>query len=350
MSFFATPRPAHLVQFNAGKCIREGNLLKPDLRKGVIYMDQSDDQLMHFYWKERKAAEPEEDLIIFPGEAEFVKVEQCTTGRVYLLDFKSSGQKMFFWMQNKVDKDAEHVELVNQLINDPQSATDEGARAAFEFEGDASADLIQALGGSHGSFNSEPYVHKIQDSPMHFLLTDLGSAQDNLLQFLQTAGGLGGTVPSLTRMGGSGPVDRDESGSETSITTEQLTQLRNVLAGTPVPDNMDCETEDASTHFQLEGVSLNALLDDSEIRSALFPFLSQQQRTESEIQEVIRTAQFQRALQALDIALRSHQLDSLLTHLGLNLATERHVESFLRALEEQARRRGQDSDAMDEDS
>ncbi|KAG0174886.1 adhesion regulating molecule 1 [Apophysomyces sp. BC1034] len=320
MSFFPTARPSHLVQFNAGKCIREGNLLKPDLRKGTIYMDQSNDQLMHFYWKERKATEPEEDLIIFPGEADFTKVKQCTTGRVYLLDFKSSGQKMFFWMQSKVDNDAEHIERVNQLINDPQSAMDEGSRTSFDFEGDSPADLIQALSGSH----------------------DLSSAQDNLLQFLQTAGGLGGAVPTLSRVGGDGPVDTIASRSQTNITTEQLSQLRNVLASTSVP-------EDESVLFELDSHSLASLLNDSEIRSALFPFLSEQQRTPAEVQEIIQNSQFQHALHTLAVALQSHQLDSLLTRLGLDLATERDVESFLRALEEQAERRSRDNDAMDED-
>ena len=41
-----------------------------------------------------------QDLIIFPGEAEFVTVSQCTTGRVFLLKFKDhSSRKFFYWMQ-----------------------------------------------------------------------------------------------------------------------------------------------------------------------------------------------------------------------------------------------------------
>jgi len=31
---------------------REGNMVKPDTRKGLIYLNQSpEDSLMHFYWK-----------------------------------------------------------------------------------------------------------------------------------------------------------------------------------------------------------------------------------------------------------------------------------------------------------
>ena len=40
-----------------------------------------------------------QDLIIFPDDVEFKHVPQCTTGRVYLLKFKSSSRKFFFWMQ-----------------------------------------------------------------------------------------------------------------------------------------------------------------------------------------------------------------------------------------------------------
>jgi len=40
-----------------------------------------------------------QDLIIFPDDVEYKHVTQCTTGRVYLLKFKSNNRKMFFWMQ-----------------------------------------------------------------------------------------------------------------------------------------------------------------------------------------------------------------------------------------------------------
>merc|ERR550534_834016 len=52
--------------------------------------EQGDDQLMHFKWKDRTTSTVEDDLIIFPDDVEFKKVSQCTTGRVFILKFKST--------------------------------------------------------------------------------------------------------------------------------------------------------------------------------------------------------------------------------------------------------------------
>ena len=62
-------------------------------------MYQSDDQLMHFTWKDRGTGNLEDDLIIFPDDVEFKAVPACTTGRAFVLKFKSSNKRMFFWMQ-----------------------------------------------------------------------------------------------------------------------------------------------------------------------------------------------------------------------------------------------------------
>ncbi|KAI9255241.1 proteasome complex subunit Rpn13 ubiquitin receptor-domain-containing protein [Phascolomyces articulosus] len=361
MSFFPTAqRPKHLVQFNAGKCIREGNTIKPDLRKGMIYMDQTDDQLMYFYWKERKASEPEEERIIFPDEAEFVRVTECTTGRVYSLNYKSSGEKLFFWMQNKSDeKDDEYVSRVNRLINDPQSAVLEqsgsGGSSAHtrmpgidvDFGDGAPPDMMQLLGNSPG-------IDRV--------------SRENIIQFLQTAGGLGGTIPSSVAAGGDGPVDQqhtEEHREETSdgdnnnntssqqqsstVNSEQLEQLRNILRGVQAPDN---QQSPLSLTDVLTTQTLTPLLNDREICSALFPFLPEEsERSPEEVRQVVQSPQFQQALATLSFALESGELGPLLTQLGLDPSAGTSVESFLRAIEQQARRREQErnNDAMDED-
>ncbi|EPB91844.1 hypothetical protein HMPREF1544_01352 [Mucor circinelloides 1006PhL] len=317
MSLFPTAqRNTHLVEFNAGKVIREGSTLKPDTRKGVVYMDQSDDQLMHFYWKERKAADPEDDFIIFPDEAELLRVNECTTGRVYILKFKSSSQKVFYWMQSKNDeKDEELVSRVNQLINDPQSAANDGSSrdGDLEYEGNAHSDLMQILGGGQGDL-------------------DMNMTQDNLLQFIQNAGGLSGNLSS-SLPGANGNV----------IAASKWNELHNTLANINIPE------EQASLDLgdALDADAVNAILGDSDIRSALFPFVSESsERSAEEIAQLVQSQQFQQRLQTLNAALQQDALSSIVDA----LETEKDIKSFLKAVKEQAKRKqNRDSDAMEED-
>lgn len=43
----------NLVEFRAGKMSLSGTTVTPDKRKGLVYIYQSEDSLMHFCWKDR---------------------------------------------------------------------------------------------------------------------------------------------------------------------------------------------------------------------------------------------------------------------------------------------------------
>ena len=67
-----------------------------------------------------------QDLTIFPGEATWKRVKQCTTGRVYILEFKED-RRLFFWLQEPSDeKDDENAAKINQYINNPPAAGSAG--------------------------------------------------------------------------------------------------------------------------------------------------------------------------------------------------------------------------------
>ncbi|KAG0287252.1 adhesion regulating molecule 1 [Dissophora globulifera] len=123
---------APLLQFKAGRCFREGdtNTVQPDPTKGLVYMEE-EDGLMHFYWKNRTTNTVDDDLILFPGDAELKSVPECTTGRVVMLRFKSSSQKLFFWLQ-EVNTDRDHIIL--QQANALISQGEEDGAGNFEDE------------------------------------------------------------------------------------------------------------------------------------------------------------------------------------------------------------------------
>ena len=55
---------------------------------------------------------------MFPGDAKFEKVKQ-SKGRVYLLEFSSTLQRYFYWMQeDDKEKDAERATNLHNVIND----------------------------------------------------------------------------------------------------------------------------------------------------------------------------------------------------------------------------------------
>ena len=54
----------HLMEFRAGKMkLNSDNWVYPDKRKGLVYIHQSFDGLMHFCWKDR-VTDKVEDVIL----------------------------------------------------------------------------------------------------------------------------------------------------------------------------------------------------------------------------------------------------------------------------------------------
>lgn len=142
----------HIVEFRAGRMNMVDKMVNPDNRKGLVYMYQAEDSLIHFCWRDRTTNKVEDDLIIFPDDCEFLRVEACKTGRVYVLKFKSSSRRLFFWMQDaKSDKDEEWCRRVNEVMNNPQSASTprsgEGGDLQYMLNNMSQQQLMQLFGG-----------------------------------------------------------------------------------------------------------------------------------------------------------------------------------------------------------
>lgn len=357
----------NLVEFRAGKMTMKGTTVTPDKRKGMVYIYQSEDSLMHFCWKDRGTGNVEDDLIIFPDDIEYKRVKQCTTGRVFILKFKSSTRKFFFWMQEpKTDKDEEYSTKVNNLLNNPPTPGSGGGGSGLP---PALAGLSEQLG----------------DGQLQGLLGNLD--QQQLLQLLSGYGGLGGhgglssagssisaptaASPTPTRVQSS-PGPRSTSSASSSGTTTprpatatpsvppapqsrptqprhavQLTDLQNILSNIQVPaenaEQASQENVDLSSVFTPD--SIMPLLSDPEFREQLAPFLpagEELPQSPTELSNTLRSPQFQQALGMFSSALQSGQLGPLMGQFGFNdevmgAARRGDMVGFVRAVQDSSR-------------
>lgn len=96
--------------------------LTADKRKGKIVLCM-EEGILRFQWLVRPSDDVDFSLMIFEGQAVWEKVPQCTDGRVYVLKFKDSNVKRFFWMQEpKDEKDEEYAKKINELISKPPAS------------------------------------------------------------------------------------------------------------------------------------------------------------------------------------------------------------------------------------
>lgn len=366
----------YLVEFRAGKMTLKGSTVTPDKRKGLVYIQQTDDSLIHFCWKDRSAGNVEDDLIIFPDDCEFKRVNQCTTGRVFVLKFKAGSKRLFFWLQEpKTDKDEEYCKKVNEYLNNPPIPGTLGS-------GGGSSHELSALGGEGG------------------LQSLLGNMSHNQLMQLIGPTGLGGlgglgalAGPGLASLLGSGvPATSSSSSSSRSqstaatpsstsaptrlgssqVPTTPITPSATVAPSpTPTPSTpagpaLSAGATSPSQPIQLsdlqsilatmnvptsgQGVDLASVLTpevmapilaNAEVQQRLLPYLpsgeSFLQSTE-ELQNTLTSPQFQQAMSMFSSALESGQLGPLMNQFGLpteavEAANKGDVEAFAKAME-----------------
>ncbi|KAG0015119.1 hypothetical protein BGZ80_010037 [Entomortierella chlamydospora] len=295
-----------LLEFKAGRCFR---VTGTDTVK-LVYLER-EDGLMHFYWKNRETQEVQEDLILFPGDAEFSFVPQCTTGRVALLRFKSSSQKMFYWLQEaSTARDQIILEQVNALIH------------------------------TEGDEDNEEFLE--EDVAMEGVEDETNTATSAAI-----AASAAGEVAPSAAFAPAAPVSSSSTpgpSGGSSLTTQQMAQLRHLLGGIKVPPGGGSGAAYTQrSNLRLDHIltpgAVAPLLSNPQICEALFPHLPESSaRTPEEIQAIVRTPQFSQALVSLSTALESGQLGPLLRQFGLGPNAGDGVEGFLSAIQEQVKK------------
>jgi len=287
---------SNLFQFRAGRMSMNGTTVSADKRKGYVQIFQSTaDDLMHFVWKERTSNTNEIDLIIFPDEATFKRVTQCTTGRVYLLELAQTKKRYFFWSQEpNEEKDAEIETKVNQLLNPPP-------------------DNQQA------------------------------SIQQQLLALV------GRGIQSNATSSSSATTTSSNTATTQPIQIDLAEILRNIRPPQQGRDQTQTQQPaqgQGSTPVLTPEVVL-PFLSNPVIAVTLRPFLPEEIRSTQDLTSLAHNPQLQQALENINSVLQSDNASSLLGQLNLEPSAASGVLSFFQAIQRQTEKENSEEDKRD---
>lgn len=348
----------HLVEMRAGKMNMKGRMIYPDKRKGLLYVYQSEDSLMHFCWQDRSTGIVEDDLIIFPDDCEYVSVPQCTTGRVYLLKFKSSSRKFFFWLQEpSPDKDEENCKRINEILNNPASITQSGGGQEQDLQSLLNSmshtQLVQLFGngqmgglssllgtirgpgsGSARTSTTPAITHRnIPSTPT--TPANTATTQSPAVTTPQNAQTTPATPNAPAPQRTIGRRSNNATASDNFLQPIQLSDLQSFLQD--ISPNVQ-QSVDLSTALTTE--SLNSVLSSPEALQQLqnhLPPVDGENAQES-LRTTIASPQFQNAVSQFSSALQSGQLGPVVSQLSVNseavaAASQGNMQEFVKALE-----------------
>ncbi|KZS93577.1 adhesion regulating molecule [Sistotremastrum niveocremeum HHB9708] len=291
-----------LLSFKAGRSFRrEGSsFVDASPVKGSLELLRGDDELLHLLWKNRATGQVEDDLIIFPMEAQFLKVPH-TAGRTYVLKFSSSNQRHFFWMQDLSDsRDAEYATHVNGYLADPEY------------------DPSTAAGPASSSQQAGP------SAPPAPSTAPAGVTEDQLAE-------LRALVSQVSQEQTLSQPGQSYSSARICFYTKRV-------------------SEDLSLSDVLTPSNLRPLFSNPRLLTAVFPHLPPDlpvPPSAESIQRIIESPQFQAGVRSLDQALATGLLSGLVKSLGLPEEAGLGVGPFLTAISRQAEHDHHDESGQD---
>lgn len=382
----------HLVEFRAGRMNLVNKMVHPDNRKGLVYVYQADDGLIHFCWKDRTTGNVEDDLIVFPDDCEFKKIENVKNGRVFLLKFKSSSRRLFFWMQEpKTDKDDEWCRRINEVINNPPSSNSLGGGSGRGGNGSDNGDLQYIMQNMSQQQLMQLFGGVGQMGGLSSLLGSMSSrtsattpSSRSTLSSSNAGSGTAVTTPTATSNSPSTPRAPRKQASDSSkssgtaaatpVTTGAgdgganggstggtsstnsgnrvlLSDLQNYLAGMSPAAAGAGQQRNVDLSTAVNSDSLSSVMTDQEKVDALvehLPNIEGDENKKQQLKETLSSPQFQQALSMFSNALQSGQLGPVVSQFQLNAeavaaANSGDLEQFVKALEN-AHKKNTDSD------
>lgn len=319
---------------------------------------------MHFCWKDRKSGVVEDDLIIFPDDVEYKKVPQCTTGRAYILKFKSSTRKFFFWMQEpKTDKDDEYCTKINESLNNPP--TPGSSRSNVSTPANLPSELSNLVSGETdlqnllSGMSQQQLISLLSGGSVGGSLSGLLGNRRGASTRSRTAAAAAASAsetptsapaaspaPAATPAAAPAPAESPAAGSP----AVQLSDLRSILSNmnVPQPGAEQAAGGEVDLSAAMTAEALQPVLSNPAFLERLQTFLpsignNEQLPSAQNLRGTLQSPQFQQALSLFSSALQSGQLAPVISQFDLGeaavtAASAGDLGAFVRALQQQQKK------------
>lgn len=341
-----------------------------DERKGLLRICKDTEGLVHLQWGLRSndlPYNPEDDFIIFPMEAQmkFIPKPGC-----FVIKFPDDASRnMFFWSQEPKGgiEDQKLTSDVNSALNG-ESPEDDGPS-----EQEQLLSMLGAAGGQAPQAQRAQAIRAAQVAAASALATGPGSAS--------VSGSVEATpvttaAPAATPAAPAKAAAPPGAGASGALGDALTATLGHNAGGTPGagvggPEAINAAAMAAALAAGMQqpgGVisaggaigqrraagpglsdiltpnSIAPLLRSDDVRSRLLQHLPEEHRSTQDLEELIRTPQFQNQLERFSHALQSGQMD--MAQFGLSPGTGFSVAEFLQAIQSHVAE-GKDSDAKE---
>lgn len=313
---------------------------------------------------------------------------QCTTGRVFVLKFKGSIRKLFFWSQEaKADKDDEYVSKINEYLNNPPTRssnnggsgsgqnildinTETDIRSLLTGSDPNAQHLINLLGNVRGLSNPNQLASLLSGisargapsggNSMSYSRAQRSYEQDEAVRSgnvsTSTSSEAGRTTVSTTTAPTStGSIAGAAAGGSGSNSGVLLEQLQNVIQNYQRNQDETNQQPDVDLASGLNYDVLKPLLEDPAFMARISEHLPNTQETPApplaqQFTSTVQSPQFQQALSLFSVGLQSGQLGPLMQQFGLPdecvaAASAGNMEAFLKALQNHQKSGNKTSDA-----
>eukprot|EP01121_Diplochlamys_sp_Union-15-3_P009795 TRINITY_DN2687_c0_g1_i1.p1 TRINITY_DN2687_c0_g1~~TRINITY_DN2687_c0_g1_i1.p1 ORF type:complete len:272 (+),score=63.84 TRINITY_DN2687_c0_g1_i1:228-1043(+) len=267
------------------------------------------------------------DWIIFPDEAVFRKVEE-SKGRVYLLEWKASDKKVFFWMQEQsADKDSEYCLKMNQYFNNPPEPgqSDMGGSSLGGLGNLDSDVLLQMLEGNRGSSGG---ASNVSSQPVANREEATRAPVNNNNNPVPVA-----NPPKVENRLPKGPGGSLLQKSDLEQFLRNITMVKGPSLGKVL---------------NTEAIIQSGILNDEDAQKTLLQYLPKEEQDDPEnLISTLRSPQFRQTIGVFNAALNDGQISLFLSSLGLDpssLSPNAGVLDLLKAL---AKKNAPKKDDMD---